>query len=234
MESEKQTTTEKIIEKNNNYNKIAEKKPSGKKQLLYFCLILLFGAIFVILMKSYLNSEQWSWYWKLTVIYFIPPAGKETVIPAGLGVASSFGLGVKLPVNIWALSIWVFDILACLAIITNWWLLELLIEHIPGFPFIGIRRKKPHFYKTKISLKKWYHGLHKKTQALEAKKYGKLLPIALFIFMFIPFQGTGAMSTTVIGTWIGLKKFETILIVTFGSLLSIIVLIIISLGILAL
>jgi uncharacterized membrane protein len=182
-----------------------------------------------------ITPEQWDWYWKLTVIYFIPPAGKETVIPAGLGLISSWGVGAVLSPVIWGLSIWVFDILACLAIITNWWLLELLISVIPAFPFIGIRlKKKPRIYKIKISPKSWYDGLHRKTQALEAKRYGKLLPFALFIFMFIPFQGTGAMSTTIIGTWLGLRRLETILIVTIGSLLSTLFIIFLSLGILKL
>lgn len=76
-------------------------------------------------MSRILTPEQWDWYWKLTIVYFIPPAGKETVIPAGLGLASSIGIGVPLPTFVWGLSIWVFDVLACLVIITNWWLLEL-------------------------------------------------------------------------------------------------------------
>ncbi len=189
--------------------------------------------LFVWIVSKILNPEQWSWYWKLTIIYFIPPAGKETIIPAGLGIVSSLGIGVPIPVFIWGLSIWVFDILACLVIITNWWLLELLISLIPAFPFIGIRlRKKPRIYKTKVSLKTWYYNLHKKTRELESKKYGKILPFALFIFMFIPFQGTGAMSTTIIGTWLGLRRRETILIVAFGSFLTITFMILVLLGIL--
>jgi len=215
--------------------------PSKKKELTIFrekqavCFFAILGAglLFLWIISRVLTPDQWDWYWKLTIIYFIPPAGKETVIPAGLGLASSIGIGVPLPTFIWGLSIWVFDILACLAIITNWWLLELLINLIPAFPFIGIRlKKKPRIYKTKVSLKIWTNGLHKKTRDLEAKKYGKILPFALFIFMFIPFQGTGAMSTTIIGTWLGLRRKETILIVAFGAFFSIIFMILISLGIL--
>jgi len=222
--------------KNNNSLEITTSKQIHyrKKQLFYFFLILLIGILFLILVYSILDSKQWAWYWKLTIIYFIPPAGKETVIPAGLGVASSIGIGVPLPAIVWGLSILVFDILACLAILTNWWLLELLIDNIPAIPFVGIRKQKPHLYKKNISLKTWYYGLHRKTRALEAKKYGKILPLALFIFMFIPFQGTGAMSTTIISTWLGLRQLETLLIVTFGSFFSILFMILISYGILAL
>jgi len=203
-----------------------------KKQVACFLAILGAGALFVWAMSKLLTPDEWSWYWKLSIIYFIPPAGKETIIPAGLGIISSFGVGVSLPAFIWGLSIWVFDLLACLAILTNWWLLELFIDHIPAFPFIGIRRKKPRIYKTTISLKKWYYGLHRKTQALEKKRYGKLLPVALFVFMFVPFQGTGAMSTTIIGTFLGFRFRETFLTVMIGSFLSTIFVILISLGIL--
>ena len=203
------------------------------KQVISFFIIVGVGALFIWIVSKLLTPEQFSWYWKLAIIYFIPPAGKETVIPAGLGLASSIGIGIPIPAFIWGLSIWVLDLLTCLAIITNWWLLELLISVIPAFPFIGIRlKKKPRIYKTKISLKTWYDGLHKKTKDLEAKKYGKILPFALFIFMFIPFQGTGAMSTTIIGTWLGLRRRETILIVAFGSFLTITFMILLLLGIL--
>ena len=220
-------------EKDNNSIKKKDLTIFREKQVVYFFVIVGAGILFVWIVSKLLTPEQWDWYWKLTIVYFIPPAGKETVIPAGLGLASSIGLGVPIPAFIWGLSILVFDILACLAIITNWWLLELLISLIPAFSFIGIRwKQKPRIYKTKVSLKTWYDSLHRKTISLEEKRYGKLLPIALFIFMFIPFQGTGAMSTTIIGTWLGLRRRETILIVAFGSFFSIAFMILISLGIL--
>lgn len=200
------------------------------KQPTYFAIIVGIGAIFLFIINSILQPEQWEWYWKLSILYFIPPLGKETIIPAGLGLASSLGVGVHLPPFLWGLSIWVFDILACLAILTNWWLLELIIFHIPAFPFIGIRRKKPRIYRKKVSLKLWYDGLHRKTQALEAKRYGKLLPFALLIFMFVPFQGTGAMSTTIIGTWLGFRQKETLFVVAIGSLLAILFMMLVYLG----
>jgi uncharacterized membrane protein len=190
-------------------------------------------VFFVTLVYLVLPADQWTWFWKLTIIYFIPPAGKETVIPAGLGAASSLGIGVALPPFILGVSIWVFDILACLAIVTNWWILEFFVDHVPSIPFLGVRiKKRPRVYRTHISLKSWYDGLHRKTQKIEKRRYGRILPFALFIFMFIPFQGTGAMSTTIIGTLIGLRRRETIGIVTIGSFVSIVAMILLSMGIL--
>ena len=217
--------------KKDNFFKKKEFSNFRIKQIIYFLIILGTGIFFVFIVSKILTSEEWNWYWKLSILYFIPPAGKETIIPAGLGLVSQFGLGVPLPPLLWGFSIWLYDVLACLGIITNWWLLELIISIIPAFPFVGIRfKQKPRIYKTKISLKSWYDGLHKKTKEIEAKKYGKLLPFALFVFMFIPFQGTGAMSTTVIGTWLGLRRRETIIIVAFGSFISTLLIILIFQG----
>jgi len=195
-----------------NFFKRSESAIVHIKQILGFGVILLIGAIYFYSIYIMLAPEQQISYSALTATYFIPPAGKETIIPIGLKAG--------LPASLWGLSIWVYDILACVVILTNWWIIELLINHIPAFPFIGIRRKKPRVYKKKVSLKLWYENLHKKTREIEAKKYGKILPIALWIFMFVPFQGTGAISTTIIGTWLGLRYRKLFLIVAIGSFIS--------------
>ncbi|MFH1100864.1 MAG: small multi-drug export protein [Methanobacteriota archaeon] len=207
-------------------------RPVQLTQLFYFGLLLLCGFLFFLIIHQLITEEQWIWYWKLVILYFIPPFGKESIIPAGLGITSSLGVGVPLPALLLGVTIWICDLLVCIGIITNWWILEFFINHIPAFPFLGIRRKKPRIYKTRVSLKIWYEKLHKKTQEIEQKKYGKILPVALFVFMFVPFQGTGAMSTTIIGTWLGLRKRETVLVVAIGSFLSILFIIAVSLGIL--
>lgn len=199
-------------------------------QVISFFLILVCGTLFIWTVSKILTPDQWSWYWKLIILYFIPPAGKETVLPAGLGVITSLGVGVKLPAMIWGLSIWILDLLVCLAILTNWWLLEFFINHIPGFPFIGIRRNPPRIYRTTVSLKQWYNNLHRRTRSIVAKRYGRLLPVALLIFMFVPFQGTGAMSTTILGTLIGFRNRETFLTVTIGSFISTSLIILVSSG----
>lgn len=199
---------------------------SGWLQLAIFFLIIAGGILFFLSIYNLLTADQQKWYVALSLAYFIPPAGKETVIFVGLSQG--------LPVLYWCVTLLVFDILVCLAIMTNWWFLEALIRHIPSFPFIGVRRKKPYVYKTVVSLEHWYEKLHRKTREIELKNYGKLLLIMLTIFMFVPFQGTGAMSTTIIGTFLGLRKHTTFLVVVVGSILSILVLTFISIGIIRL
>ena len=199
---------------------------SGWLQLAFFFFIIAFGALYFFFIYNILTPLQQNWYVALSLAYFIPPAGKETVVLVGLSQG--------LPVLHWCSTLWVFDILVCLGIITNWWFFELFINHIPPFPFLGIRRKKPHLYRTMVSLKLWYEKLQRKTREIEMKNYGKLLLIVLALFMFIPFQGTGAMSTTIIGTTLGLRKRATIFIVAVGSFVSICVLSLLSIGIIQL
>jgi uncharacterized membrane protein len=199
---------------------------SGWFQLAIFFFIIAAGAVFFIFIYYLLTPEQQQWYAGLSLAYFIPPAGKETVI--------FIGLSQGLPLVHWCSTLWVFDVLVCLAIMTNWWFLELIITHIPPFPFLGIRREKPHCYKKIVSLKLWYGKLQRKTREIERRNYGKLLLFVLTFFMFVPFQGTGAMSTTIIGTFLGLRKRTTLLIVAVGSFLSILALSLISIGIIRL
>lgn len=199
---------------------------SGWLQLAIFFFLIATGATFFIVIYYVLTPQQQQWYAALSLAYFIPPAGKETVI--------FIGLSQGLPILHWCSTLWVFDLLVCLAIMTNWWFLELIINHIPPFPFLGIRREKPHCYKKIISLNIWYKKLHIKTRQIEMKNYGKLLLFVLAFFMFVPFQGTGAMSTTIIGTFLGLRKRTTFFIVAMGSFLSILGISLISIGIIQL
>jgi uncharacterized membrane protein len=196
---------------------------SGGIQVAIFFIIIIVGAVFFLFIYNLLNPDQQKWYAALSLAYFIPPAGKETVILVGLNRG--------LPILLWCSTLWVYDILVCIAIMTNWWFLELFIKHIPPFPFVGIRRKKPHFYKTIVSLKSWYEKLQRKTREIEKRNYGKLLLIVLAFFMFIPFQGTGAMSTTIIGTTLGLRKRTILFVVTVGSIVSILMISLIYIGI---
>jgi len=182
-------------------------------QLAFFFIIIAVGALIFLFVYNLLTTDQQVLYAALSLAYFIPPAGKETVIFVG------FSQG--LPLLHWCATLWMFDILVCLAIMTNWWFFELLIKHIPPFPFIGIRRKKPHLYKTIVSLKIWYEKLQQKTHEIQRRNYGKLVVFVLGLFMFIPFQGTGALSTTIISTTLGLRKRTIFLVVTLGSLTSI-------------
>ncbi len=175
------------------------------KQISRFALILTIGAVFFIFMHSLLLPEQWKWYWKLVGAYFFPPAGKETIIPLALNRG--------IPEFIWGFSIWVFDLMMCATVLTNWWLIAVIIKYI-----------KP--------IDKRITKLQKKTQSIKEKKYGIFLPAILLLFMIIPFQGSGAISTAFIGTWLGFRPRDILIMVAIGSLISIIFVMIAYLNIL--
>jgi len=175
------------------------------KQISRFAFIVTIGAVFFIFMHSLLLPEQWKWYWKLMGAYFFPPAGKETIIPLALNRG--------IPEFIWGLSIWVFDLMFCVTVLTNWWLIQIIIKYI-----------KP--------VHKWTIKLQKKTESFKQKKYGKFLPAILLLFMIIPFQGSGAISTAFIGTWLGFRPRDILIMVAIGSFMSIIFVMITYLNIL--
>lgn len=200
-----------------------KKFPRGVTQFVIFLAITGSGALFFLMIYNLVSPDQQTWYAALSLAYFIPPAGKETVIIVGLNRG--------LPLLHWCLTLWVFDALVCIAIMTNWWILETLIAHIPSFPFPGLQKTKPHIIITPISVRAWYDALHQKTQEIQERKYGHLLPFVLIFFMFIPFQGSGAMATTIIGTTLGLRKDMIFFIVTTGSLVSILFISLVFMGI---
>ena len=187
------------------YAKEAQHNIFRLKQLAKFGILLTGGTIFFAFMNNMLDEHQWSWYWKLMTAYFIPPAGKESIIPIGLS------RGIPMP--LWFLSIWIFDLLVCTAILTNWWLVDIILKYI-----------KP--------VRRWTERLRKRVEKLEKKKYGKYIPFVLLLFMWIPIQGSGAISTSFIGTWLGFKPRSVLIMVLIGSFFSILVITLIYYGIL--
>ena len=168
------------------------------KQIARFGIVLTAGGLFFVFMHYFLTSDQWKWFWPLLTAYFVPPAGKETIIPLGINRG--------IPFQIWGLSIWAFDLMVAGAILTNWWVVKIIIKYV------------------KI-VDRWTQKLQKRVEKLQEKKYGKYLPLVLLIFMWIPIQGSGAVTTSFIGTWLGLKPRNIFLMVAVGSGFSIIAII---------
>jgi len=175
------------------------------QQLAKFGVVFTSGALFFILMNQLMTTGQWRWYWKLICAYFLPPAGKETILP--------LGLQLEMPQFLWCFSIWYFDLLVGLSVLTNWWLVEIALRHSKLF-------------------RQAYDKLQKRISRIHHKKYGKLLPSLLLIFMLIPFQGSGAITTAILGSSLGFGRREIFFIIALGSLISIVVITATYLGIL--
>lgn len=127
----------------------------------------------------------------LLLIYFIPPAGKETIIPAGIALG--------FPFQVMCLSIVSVDIACCLFMIWNF-------ELICNVPYLGsliqyLIRKGESF----LSEHRWLERLYF---------------IGLILFVFFPLQGTGSVSGSIIGKMLGLKSIEIFTAITIGTIFS--------------
>jgi len=146
----------------------------------YFILLSL-----IMTQKAFLNLSS------LMILYFIPPLGKESVIPMGIGMGLHW--------SILAFSIAFVDIVVCLFLIWNFDLAKKL-------PFIGSGIKR-------VQLKGG--------QILESMPWVERLTfIGIVIFVMIPFQGSGAFAGTILGRAVGLSVVANLLAVGLGALIG--------------
>lgn len=157
-------------------------------------------------------SLQWTVYAALLFAYLVPPFGKETIIPAML-----FGENIQLVLSdilhlgldtssitgypIWLIMIGIvgMDIAVSAFITLNF---DLLLK----IPIVGA----------------WLRWIMRSARAVIKKKQWieNLSSAGLLIFMYIPLQGSGAMTTSVIARLLGYKPVHAIGLVTLGSILS--------------
>jgi uncharacterized membrane protein len=140
----------------------------------------------------------------LMFIYFIPPMGKESVIPLGI-----LGGDLTNPVSgelisipsldpfTLALSIAFVDICVALFIALNY-------NFALGIPAVG-------------SFMKRVEKMNKKRDG----QYGWLRPLRFFgivLFVVIPFQGSGGLVGSIVGRFIGLTAAETVAAISIGAI----------------
>jgi uncharacterized membrane protein len=165
------------------------------RRILFITLpIVVYCTFLFVLWFTYAQEYGSSQYWKvvgLFVIYFVPPLGKESVIPGAIGLGY--------PPWIICFGVILMDILSCAFISLNFDLLEKV-------PFV---RDLIHKFMNNAD------KMRKKNPWVEKLSY-----LGLLIFMYIPLQGSGASTTTILGKLFGVKTWMTFSIVTIGSILS--------------
>lgn len=125
-------------------------------------------------------------------------SGESITLPSWLSWMGNNVVGPSLPVWVaWSMII-VMDMITAIILAYNWWFGEFIITHIPP-------------------LNRAYARLQKKAEKLRKKK---LLSLSLLIFMIIPFQGTGSISTTIIARALTYPVKKTVTIVFVGSLIT--------------
>lgn len=149
----------------------------------------------------------------LLLVYIIPPFGKETVIPVALlggealinliatvtGITLDSSAAAGFPLWVVVLGIVGLDIAVAAFVTLNF----TLLLKIPG---VG-------------TFLRWI--MRGATNIISSKPWIKSMSsTGLLIFMYIPFQGSGALTTSVITRLLNYHPFYAIGLVTVGSLLS--------------
>ncbi|RLF43771.1 MAG: hypothetical protein DRN29_09555 [Thermoplasmata archaeon] len=164
-------------------------------KFLIFVTPFLTVAFYFAFVLDYLPPEAAAKYGGLTLAYFIPPAGKESIIPLML-TENSFG--PPLPAWVVGSTIVIMDVISSAILAYNWWFAELIIFHVP-------------------LLDRAYRGLQRRAEKFKKRR---LLTVSLLLFMIIPFQGTGGISTTIIARLLGVRAKKTVMIVLTGSIIT--------------
>jgi len=128
-------------------------------------------------------------YYSLISAYFFPPLGKESVIPAGVG------LGIH-PL-VMALSIAFVDIIVALFLMWNYDLAKKI-------PLIGrFMIKVEDIGKSSSDKYGWIKPLRF---------------IGIMLFVMVPFQGSGGLVGSILGRLFGMKPWNTFFAISIGSI----------------
>ncbi|OKY77717.1 MAG: putative membrane protein [Candidatus Methanohalarchaeum thermophilum] len=160
------------------------------KSLLTLKLLFpfLLAGIYILIIYIFL---PWRTLIPLMGVYFVPPLGKESVIPTGVAL----GLNPTLI----AFSIAFVDIVVGLFLVWNFDLLK----KIPFMgDYINFAEKKG---KRLIKEKSWFRSF---------------TLIGLVFLVMVPFQGSGAVTASIIGRMIGIKPYQTWMSIITGSILG--------------
>ena len=126
----------------------------------------------------------------LMIAYFVPPAGKETIIPVGILVLNLNWVLVSLVITF-------VDIATALFFVWNF-------DYAKKIPVLGPWIKSFEKKNTNIMTeKKWLQGM---------------TYVGLVFFVFVPLQGTEAIGGSVLGRILGLKPWTVFSAILFGSL----------------
>ncbi len=127
----------------------------------------------------------------LIVAYFVPPAGKETIIPIAVLMGYPWWLIM--------LVIFLLDVAVSLFVVWNF---DLALK----IPFVG------RLLESGMAVARRY------TETLPWLR--RLSTVGLILFVFFPLQGTGAMNGSILGRLLGLDKFRVFSCVCIGSFTS--------------
>ena len=175
------------------HEKVEERlaEESKKMVLLKFFAAPIIACIGIAILFLILNYDTFLQVGGLMLAYFFPPAGKESVIP--------IGIGLNLHPILIGLSVAFVDIFIAIFLLWNYDFAKLL-------PILG----------------SWMERSEKRgsTKFKDHPWMEKLAFIALILFVMFPFQGSGAIGTTIIGRVIGMDKYKVLVAIIIGAIVG--------------
>jgi len=164
-------------------------------KVFYFFFPWMIYVLEILIFYYFLPSKiNWGFI-MITFFYLIPPAGKESMVPAGVALLrGTFGIW-SIPITV--LSISFIDLFVALWVTWNWDLIKYI-------PLLGTYVEKVE----KIGARKWK----------EHKYLSKLAYVGLALFVAIPFQGSGGLTATIIGRILGMGKYKVLYAVFLGAI----------------
>ncbi len=175
-------------------------------RLLKFFVPFIISGLGLLILYLIIDENTIGKLFFLMLVYFIPPLGKESLIPIGVS-----GGNVTMPISgeqafippidpfVMAISIAFVDIMVALFLVWNYDLAKKI-------PLIGDLMQKV-----------------EKTAKGSSKKYGwvkKLEFIGIILFVIVPFQGSGGFIASIVGRLIGMKPWNVFTAIFIGSFLS--------------
>lgn len=168
-----------------------EKKSSKIISVAKFFIPIVLGLSVYAFIGMIIEENMRLKYWSLISAYFLPPLGKESVIPAGL----AFGFD---PLAL-ALSIAFVDIVVALFLLWNYDLAKKI-------PLIGkFIEKVENIGKNSSNKYGWIKPLRF---------------IGIILFVMVPFQGSGGVVGSIVGRLIGMKPINTFFAISIGAIIG--------------
>ena len=158
-------------------------------RLFLFVLPFLIVIFYLFLLRFFLSYGQFLEMSGLMGIYFIPPAGKESVIP--------FAVSLGIPWYTVGFSVALLDILTCLFLIFNF---DLILK----VPVFG------EWMVSFIAKGRLFFGRHKWVERFSI--------VGLILCVMFPLQGTGGIGSTILGIVMGLPRRDIFIAITVGSI----------------
>jgi len=168
-----------------------------------FILPFVIGAAVLILIRLIVSGETGTKLLLLMTIYFIPPLGKESIIPIGISGGEVPIPFINTAMNVpsihpllMALAIAFVDIIVALFLVWNY-------DFAKKIPLIGT-------FISKVE----------RIGKTSSDKYGWIKPlrfIGIILFVMVPFQGSGGLVGSIVGRLIGMKPWNIFCAISIGA-----------------